>query len=786
MKDLSLTMLLVAVALGAAAGNARASGSNTATVGAAAARGLPPARRVQGGDIAVTIAGGGSQGVYLAGFTYMLAETIKRHGLANRLRLLTGASAGSINALTTALTVCGPPNPDPTKDLGWRTWMGINYDNLFVPEAVTAISLLSREPMIAAAEHSKRAWTAGLDATCDVVIGVTATRVEPEQIRVHGNFHVPRQEEKFLLRIRGRGRGRPPLVENYADPYASMPQPLLPFAPESDGELALTDNFDAIRDLLFASSAVPFAFAPVRIPHCLTDPDAAPGTKPGTGCSDPRRRDFFVDGGVFDNNPLRMAYRVSTDHLRQNPDGSTTWRALDTPAEEDKRSAARVEYLYIDPSRQAYPPMTDEVKILSRLQFLPLAARMAIDFVDAARSKELQTLVEESRDLSGRMRLTDGQYPKASSHLGGFSGFFDREFRRFDFYLGMYDAYRDLRRRRDAATEGLGLAPYVGDVEAPEAWQPFICLLATFEPDRVEQRHACDGDAMRDFRILLQVALDRVYSHCRQFEPEMLERIDANRHCLAAAGGEPRETIAGVRALDTGEVLKTAEETHLGHTLRLLSAYGFEFADLGLTLDEAKFGTVKMRRKLLKMLKAIADKQDVTSRTLMLTVGRTAINQLAYEPPRHWAYFVIGTGIETGASLLPFDWNYSWARLNVAVQAKGLETLLTQGSNVYGVTFAAGPELELLPITTPYVQPILGARAGWQITNRDDLDAKPCDAVAAKQDARNCNQLVVQSYFALGVVERVRIQATAEFFPLRQGFDDRFFDLVFGVGIHSF
>jgi hypothetical protein len=170
----------------------------------------------------------------------------------------------------------------------------------------------------------------------------------------------------------------------------------------------------------------------------------------------------------------------------------------------------------------------------------------------------------------------------------------------------------------------------------------------------------------------------------------------------------------------------------------------------------------------------------------MLTAGRTAINEIAYEPPRHWAYFVVGTTVEAGASLLPFDWNYSWARLNVALQAKGLETLVTQGSNIFSVTFAAGPELELLPITTQTLQPILGARAGWQISNRDDLDGDPCDAENAKLDSRNCNQFVLQSYFALGVVERVRIQATAEFFPLRPSFDDRFFDLVFGVGIHSF
>ena len=47
---------------------------------------------------------------------------------------------------------------------------------------------------------------------------------------------------------------------------------------------------------------------------------------------------------------------------------------------------------------------------------------------------------------AGRVdRLTIGYFPKASEALNAFIGFFDAEFRLFDFYLGMYDAYRELK-----------------------------------------------------------------------------------------------------------------------------------------------------------------------------------------------------------------------------------------------------------------------------------------------------------------------------------------------------
>ncbi|HEY7683050.1 MAG TPA: patatin-like phospholipase family protein, partial [Gemmatimonadales bacterium] len=77
-------------------------------------------------SVAMVISGGASLGVYEAGYMYALGEALKRQGLP--LRVATGASAGSGNALFAALSGCTPVNDFPTRDLGYRFWLAQQYD----------------------------------------------------------------------------------------------------------------------------------------------------------------------------------------------------------------------------------------------------------------------------------------------------------------------------------------------------------------------------------------------------------------------------------------------------------------------------------------------------------------------------------------------------------------------------------------------------------------------------------------------------------------------------------
>jgi hypothetical protein len=107
---------------------------------------------------------------------------------------------------------------------------------------------------------------------------------------------------------------------------------------------------------------------------------------------------------------------------------------------------------------------------------------------------------------------------------------------------------------------------------------------------------------------------------------------------------------------------------------------------------------------------------------------------------------------------LPFDWNRSWARLNLALDMDGLSTVLSDTDKRLSLTPAAGPELELLFASNQWVQPTIGFRAGYHWDSRDDFGSEPCTAERSKNDARACSGFVVQGYAALGIYERVRIE----------------------------
>lgn len=733
-------------------------------------------------SLALTISGGVSLGVYEAGFLYMLNEALKgRRALTPRL--FTGASAGSANAFISALSSCSPPNPLPSEDLGWKTWIPLGYDQLVDETRVTPVSVFHRDQMHAAMLEAWKLWQAGLPESCDVVVGVSVTRVRAYSVPINDDFSVPRADEKFAIRIRGQGAGRFPRVTNYVDPYRPFAQPLLHLRPEHDAPEAARHNYDQIERLLFASAAFPFAFQPVEIPHCMLEPlpEGRTARPADLECLEPERRDLFIDGGVFDNNPMRLSNALSQAGLRHGPTGEVYWRDLTEPRAEDRADRDDTRIVYIDPGRYAYRlerPVADR-----RDTFLRLLAGVSGDLVDTARAKELYALVQESPGLSKRISLSMGQYPKASEPLGAFLGFFDAEFRRFDFYLGMYDAWVQIQRTLTDA-----LLRFEDPTDSMESrfereWKPLACMISWFDPEgHADLRPACDDPELRSFRVLLQASLDRLYGVCRSLESSAFD--ERHHHCARAAKGEAAPTVPGATPLAPEARRPKPDEDDFQHFMRLLDGSGFEFADLGLSARQSTYGRIKIRRRMLKLVDLLSDAQpDAADRTLLLTGGRQLVNTVAYEPPENWWYAMLGTSTELGASILPFDWNESWARLNLALNARDLVSILSGNDPRMRLSLAAGPELELLFITTPTFQPQVGFRAGYQFGTRDRFGARDCTGAVALDDPRNCSQFILQPYAALAIVERFRLQLLFDVYPQRFDFDSAPLDvqLLFGV-----
>src|SRR5262249_29497904 len=158
----------------------------------------------------ITISGGVSLGAYEAGLVYYTVETLRMNPAAATPRITTGASAGSVNGFMTILQSCGAPVPHPTTSLLWNAWIPLGLEKLHVKGQAQETSAFSRAAFDAPLQGIVDAWKAGLPESCDSVFGVSVTRLVPRIVTTEGvRLSLPRVEEHFVLRVQGRGKGKP-------------------------------------------------------------------------------------------------------------------------------------------------------------------------------------------------------------------------------------------------------------------------------------------------------------------------------------------------------------------------------------------------------------------------------------------------------------------------------------------------------------------------------------------------------------------------------------------------
>ncbi|MCX5731049.1 MAG: patatin-like phospholipase family protein, partial [Deltaproteobacteria bacterium] len=390
-----------------------------------------------------TVSGGSALGSYQAGFLYyMLAARQVNGGGGPRLKLASGASAGSINAMLSLTFAEGGLPLDPDENLFARVWLPVGFRDLFVPGAVTPLGAFSRQVLLRQALRVEEALGTGLPPTLDVVLAVTVTRVTPRHRPIAaGRATVPRTAERFLIRIQGRGQGLMPRITNYAAEDREEEQVLLP--EDAGGEIP----FERLASLMVASAAFPVAFAPERLAHCVVSTRG----KPRPWCPESAaREDLFVDGGVFDNTPLRVAAWVAAAGLRP-AGGELRW--LDAPLHDDPRPPDDVDFGFLSAEARAYPTEGEARRAFDDGSLPLLLEEQLASFVASARSKELDTMVSENPRITEGLLFPQRHWPAASEPLAAFFGFFERSFRSYDFTLGMFEARRSLLRNPVARTQ---------------------------------------------------------------------------------------------------------------------------------------------------------------------------------------------------------------------------------------------------------------------------------------------------------------------------------------------
>lgn len=424
-------------------------------------------------DVVMSSAGGISKGSYQAGVDWTISEYLRRQRspafraevrrLASmagtdpgeliefRLRATTGASAGNINALFAAIGWCtarlaGAADIPPESSLFWKTWVNTGTPQLLPTQPITEAAALSREFIADRHKATIRDALVRAEPTddCDVPVGVTLTKLQPEVVTIgNGQGSIGVQRFAAILGVR-RGADPagvwvdfgwvPDTAERGSYGALALPPRLRNTARETREE-----RLDDVFDIMLASSAFPVAFAPKVLCY------EAGGLLPARTDA-PLRCEPFSDGGVFDNNPIGLAVRL-----------------LETRRERSGAPADPIDVAYSSPGNHR-----GDLKIARRDVDRPevrtglgAAVQLLTGAIASARDYELQSLRrqterDEERGKADRderattakpwLMLSSRRAPIVGESFYSFGAFLGRPFREYDFYSGIYDGLEFVAR----------------------------------------------------------------------------------------------------------------------------------------------------------------------------------------------------------------------------------------------------------------------------------------------------------------------------------------------------
>lgn len=379
----------------------------------------------------LTTSGGISLGSYEAGVNWALIEAMKRRSRGGpagysdpALVAVTGASAGSINGVLSALQWCTDPatagallGGSVKSNLMKDTWVGIGIDELLPSDdgayyaagpglgKNTPDALFSRQRAFAPAVDRVRELLRApvFRAGCRIPIGLLVTRERASEqvtdsVRVSNQRFVIALE--FVADADGWGRFRSAGIKNDDDADLGSVVYVAGWGEDAEGGVSL-DVDDVVR-LLYASSAYPVAFSKVDLEYCTS----REGGRETYRCPDGTylRQANFLDGGIFDNIPL----------------GAARVLAEPAPGKDEREWAAggrRHWFFFIDPGNRrgvpaesAYPTQERTVTygLMGMTSFLPGVLKTLGDY-------ELYTLLRSGKWSSQahafRLRLDDVAAP---------------------------------------------------------------------------------------------------------------------------------------------------------------------------------------------------------------------------------------------------------------------------------------------------------------------------------------------------------------------------------------
>ncbi|HHH20080.1 MAG TPA: patatin-like phospholipase family protein [Campylobacterales bacterium] len=352
-------------------------------------------------NLSMVISGGVSLGAYEAGYNWAMIKmlsNIKQHSqlVDPKMRSVTGASAGSINALLSAMYWCQRDDVTTKNrvndNLFYDTWVKLGLEDLIIEghDTHNKSTLFSRDELRIKAQHILEHLDQPIyEPGCEVPLGFTVTKSKPMITEFSGipiknqHFSVPLTLYEQQGRIKLKNRTMPPS----SDYFLAIP--------------GIEHDNSKIRDVLFASSAFPGAFEQVKLDY-LYEGKAESA--------------YFIDGGAYDNLPLQLAKEL------------------------DNRAA---DFLFIDPDNmRKEAQLHEEEEETPPIGFLSSNAIPLVSAVDIFKSMRLYSAIHQyfGEHSTNSLILSSRYHPITGQFLGAFGAFLNEDFRIYDYYVGVYDA----------------------------------------------------------------------------------------------------------------------------------------------------------------------------------------------------------------------------------------------------------------------------------------------------------------------------------------------------------
>jgi len=351
----------------------------------------------------LVISGGVSLGAYEAGYNWALINMLKREKAVSEvvdpeLRSVAGASAGSINALLSAMYWCqedSVPLKNSVEDnLFYETWVHLGIEDLVIrgEDPQNQSSLFTQDGLrkkgTKIIEHLNQPI---YKKNCEVPLGVAVTKATPIVEEVSG---LKVKNQNFSVPLTFREKNGQGIVENKAMPpstafYISIP--------------GIEKDNNKLINLLLASGAFPAAFQQIELDYNYKGKNYSHN---------------FVDGGLYDNVPLDLAI------------------ALDDSSEY---------FFFMDPSNMRKEPKqveNKEEKDKLPIGFITPNLLPLFSSFDIMQSMKLYDAINKNfrGDSDKTLILSSRYHPIAGKFLGHFGAFLDNNFRVYDYYVGVYDA----------------------------------------------------------------------------------------------------------------------------------------------------------------------------------------------------------------------------------------------------------------------------------------------------------------------------------------------------------